>query len=57
MKDIAIFNNVSVQFYFKEPEEGQAEYTTLLFVKQDQILELDFTKPQDGCVTSVYKFQ
>lgn len=57
MKDIAIFNNVSVQFYFKEPVEGQTEYTTLLFVKQDQILELDFTKPQDGCVTSVYKFQ
>lgn len=57
VKDIPIFNKVSVQFYFKALPPGQSEYTTLIFVKQDRILELDFTKPENECVETIYNFQ
>ena len=56
VKDIPIFNKVSVQFYFKALPPGQTEYTTLIFVKQDRILELDFTKPENECVETIYNF-
>ena len=56
VKDIAIFNKVSVQFYFKALRPGESDYTTLIFVKQDRILELDFTKPVDKCVETIYIF-
>ncbi len=57
MKDIPIFNKVSVQFYFKALQPGQSDYTTLIFVKQDRILELDFTKSVEKCVETIYIFQ
>ena len=57
MKDIKIFNKVSVQFYFKALQPGQSDYTTLIFVKQDRILELDFTKSVEKCVETIYIFQ
>lgn len=56
VKNIPIFSKVSVQFYFKALQPGQSDYTTLIFVKQDRILELDFTKPVDECVETIYIF-
>jgi len=45
-----------MQFYFKKLQDGQTEYTSLIFVKQDRILELDFTKELDECVKTKYVF-
>jgi len=56
VKEIEIFNKVSMQFYFKKLQDGQTEYTSLIFVKQDRILELDFTKELDECVKTKYVF-
>ena len=45
-----------MQFYFKKLGEGEREYTTLIFVKQDRILELNFTKSLETCCETIYVF-
>ena len=56
MKDNKNFNKMSVEFYFKALQQGQSDYTTLIFVKQDMILELDFTKSVESKLEFIYIF-
>lgn len=55
VKDNPIFTKVCMQFYFKNPKPGE-DYSHLIFVKQDRILELDFTRDTDN-ISTLYQFQ
>ena len=52
MKDIPIMNKVCMQFYFEKVNKGQ-QASTLIFVKQDRVLKLNF---DENSIDTIYEF-
>ena len=54
VKDLAIFDKVCMQFYFTRVHDSQAQPKSLIFVKRDRILKLDYI---DNSIDTIYEFK
>lgn len=53
VKEIPFFDKVCMQYYFKDPAPGK-DPTTLLFVKREEIFEMNFVT---GDIKTLHKFK